>query len=181
MLNWTENGMLSAEIGSGISGERPSGKGRFVYVIAREEPVLSPDKQRAVHDNPLGATLQYWRKDIVALQGHSADLSQPALQTSWPLMAWSWKGRFATTLQLCPEPIPPVMDTCVLGPFLSLVPQKHESYKLFHCVRDKAVVAVCWRLNCSPSVVPRRPCLLLNLFNDPKSFWESQQKDINFN
>lgn len=42
MLNWTENGRLSSQSGSGISGERPSRKGKFVYIAAEEELFFFP-------------------------------------------------------------------------------------------------------------------------------------------
>lgn len=52
MLNGTENGRLSSESRSGISGGRQSRKGKFVYNAA--EVAGSFSQQRAVCANPLG-------------------------------------------------------------------------------------------------------------------------------
>lgn len=105
--------MLSVESGAGISGERPSGKGKFVYFVKKEELFpfffffFFPSKPKTVCANPLGKICAFTKnkkKKVAALKENSIGLSCPAAADFWAFITWSQKGRSAMTLQLCPEP-----------------------------------------------------------------------------
>lgn len=154
------------QTGLGISGERPSGKGKFVYVATKEELVLSSKKQRSVCAKRLegirGFTRSGERRPAALRKQWRPE--RPPQQTPGPLSP----GVKRMILQLCPEPAGPALDVGAAPCYLSGTEGVPASGVTLHS----------WRMNSCPSVVPKRSSLVLDFWTDLIVFWDPSRKTL---
>lgn len=167
MLNGTENGRLSSESRSGISGGRQSRKGKFVYNAAEVAGSFSQQAKSSLCQ-PLGEYLwvyQKWeKKDSYTgwTQGRT-ELSSPPPPRLGPL-----SPGVTVILLLLPEPTGPILDTGVLCPVTC------------HCPREPQQRPCGVGERISPPLGSQEGCLSFSIFWVTWSLFDDRsRKDIN--
>lgn len=163
ILNWAEDGVLSAGRGSG-SQEKGKCKGQVCLRGCERGAGLFPNKPRAGCANLLGK-IRGFTKNGERRELHSREQCRPERSCPADARAFiTWVEEGGVPVFYLPWTHGPRPDLGVLGTLLLLAPAALELWTAPSCHREPEEMEAAaslvtlwgWRVNFSPSVIPRR-------------------------